>query len=65
MFTRAFVDQLQTKLGMYFYISDDIQNDEQIYTRVVDLTRELENNNLETVFASKQEAFAVFENRVP
>ncbi|HRX64316.1 MAG TPA: hypothetical protein P5060_04400, partial [Candidatus Absconditabacterales bacterium] len=52
------------KVGMYFYINDNV-NQEEIYSRVIDIKDELSQKGLETSFSSKDDAFNFLENKIP
>ncbi len=52
------------KVGMYFYINDNV-NQEEIYSRVIDIKDELSQKWLETSFSSKDDAFNFLENKIP
>ena len=60
-----FADTLQWKLWMYFYIKDIPWEEDATYAKVLQLEKQLQNNGLETVFASKNEARAFLERRIP
>jgi hypothetical protein len=42
---------------MYFYIVDTVDSDDTVYARVMQLSKRLEDAGMDTVFASKDEAF--------
>jgi len=50
---------------MYFYVVDSVSTDDSVYTQVTQLTKKLEDAGMETVFASKDEAFGFLQNRIP
>jgi len=56
---------LRDKLGMYFYIKDTPGNEHLIYKEIMDLKDILEEQNLEVVFSSKEDAFEFLQKRVP
>lgn len=56
---------MRSKLGMYFYIVESVDRDDSVYARVMQLSRRLEDAGMETVFASRDEAFGFLENRIP
>lgn len=58
-------DSLKDKLGIYFYISEQAQTDQTTYEKVVDLTKKLQDQGLETVFLSKDDAVSFLESRIP
>jgi len=65
LYTQEFSSGLREKLWMYFYIVDDVDSDDTIYAKVMQLSKSLEDAGMDTVFASKNEAFGFLENRIP
>ncbi len=59
------VDQLTGKLGMYFYIKDDPNDTERIYTRVMSLKDDLLKQGIQAEFSSKDDALKFLEQRLP
>jgi len=62
---QEFSSGLKEKIGMYFYVVDSVSTDDSVYTQVTQLTKKLEDAGMETVFASKDEAFGFLQNRIP
>lgn len=65
LYTGDLANWLKDKLGIYFYISEQAQTDETTYQQVVELTTKLQNEGLETVFLSKDDAVSFLESRIP
>lgn len=58
-------DQVQKKLGMYFYLNDDPKSKDVVYAQAIDLMKELKKAGLEVEFYSKEDAFLLLEKRLP
>lgn len=58
-------DSLRDKLWMYFYIRDDVSNQDQIYKQVLSLKTELENEWLKVNFLTKEDAMDFMKKRLP
>ena len=58
-------DSLKDKLWMYFYIRDDVQQQDQIYKEVLELKDELEDEWLKVNFLTKEDALAFMKKRLP
>lgn len=58
-------DSLRDKLWMYFYIRDDVSNQDQIYKQVLSLKSELENEWLKVNFLTKEDAMDFMKKRLP
>lgn len=65
LYAQEFSWSIKEKLGMYFYIVDGWEQQDAVYAKVTQLSKKLENAGLETVFASKEEAFGFLQNRIP
>ncbi len=65
LYSQEFSSWLRSKLGMYFYIVDTVESDDTVYARVMQLSKRLEDAGMETVFASRDEAFGFLQNRIP
>lgn len=65
LYAQEFSWSIKEKLGMYFYIVDGVDQEDAVYAKVTQLSKRLENAWLETVFASKEEAFWFLQNRIP
>jgi len=65
LYSQEFSSGLRSKLGMYFYIVENVDNDDVIYSKVMQLSKKLEMAWMDTVFASKDEAFGFLQNRIP
>lgn len=65
LYAQEFSWSIKEKLGMYFYIVDEGEQQDAVYAKVTQLSKRLENAGLETVFASKEEAFGFLQNRIP
>lgn len=63
--TQQFSYTLQDKLGMYFYIQDEPEQEEAIYTKVVQLQKELEYADIDTTFVSKKDAMGFLQQKIP
>ena len=60
-----FNDQLQDKLGMYFYIKDDPTTQSITYKKVIALQDELAKQDIKTTFSSKEDALSFLEQKIP
>jgi cell division protein FtsX len=58
-------DQLKGRLGMYFYIKDDVTNKDQIYAQIMQLKDKLQGQGLTVNFSSKDDAFGFLKKTVP
>ena len=58
-------DSLKDKLGMYFYIRDDAQQQEKIYKQVLVLKEDLEEEWLQVKFLTKEDALDFMQKRLP
>lgn len=65
LYAQEFSWSIKEKLGMYFYIVDEGEQQDAVYAKVTQLSKRLEDAGLETVFASKEEAFGFLQNRIP
>lgn len=65
LYAQEFSWSIKEKLGMYFYIVDGVDQEDAVYAKVTQLSKRLEDAWLETVFASKEEAFGFLQNRIP
>lgn len=71
MYANKFTGELKDRLGMYFYIKDNIEtsslsgSDTQIYKRVISLKDELESQGLKVMFSSKDDALSFLEKKIP
>jgi len=61
----TFNDSLRDKLGMYFYIKDVPEKEEQIYKQVMDLKEKLQAEGLQVSFSTKEDALNLLEKRLP
>ncbi len=58
-------DQVQKKLGMYFYLNDDPKSKDVVYAQTIELMKELKDAGMEVEFYSKEDAFILLEKRLP
>ena len=58
-------DQLKGRLGMYFYIKDDVDNKDQVYSQIMQLKDTLQQDGLTVNFSSKDDAFGFLKKTVP
>lgn len=71
LYANKFTGELKDRLGMYFYIRDNIEtsslsgSDTQIYKRVISLKDELESQGLKVMFSSKDDALSFLEKKIP
>lgn len=65
LYSQEFSSGIKEKLGMYFYIVDTEDTNDAVYARVMELSKSLQSKGMETVFASKEEAFGFLQNRIP
>jgi len=65
LYAQEFSGSIKEKLGMYFYITDGVDQEDAVYAKVTQLSKRLQDAWLETVFASKEEAFGFLQNRIP
>lgn len=65
LYSQEFSSGIKEKLGMYFYIVDTEEWNDAVYARVMELSKSLQSQWMETVFASKEEAFWFLQNRIP
>lgn len=65
LYAQEFSWSIKEKLGMYFYIVDGVEQQDAVYAKVTQLSKRLQDAGLETVFASKEEAFWFLQNRIP
>ena len=64
-YVHGFNDQLQDKLGMYFYIKDDPTTQSITYKKVIALQDELAKQDIKTTFSSKEDALTFLEQKIP
>lgn len=57
--------QLQEQLGVYIYLVDRPGQQDSVYAQAISLMNELEEQNLQVAFYSKDDAFAMLEARLP
>ncbi len=62
---KAFNQEIQGKLGMYFYIVDDPSRQSQIDKQVMDLKEELKNAGLEVQYSTKDDALNFLKKSLP
>lgn len=58
-------DQVQKKLGVYFYLNDDPKAKDVVYAQAIQLMKELKEAHMEVEFYSKEDAFVLLEKRLP
>lgn len=58
-------DQVQKKLGVYFYLNDDPKAKDVVYAQAIQLMKELKDAHMEVEFYSKEDAFVLLEKRLP
>jgi len=58
-------DQVQKKLGVYFYLSEWGKAKDEVYALVIDMIDEMKQKWLEVTFYSKEDAFNVLEKKLP
>ncbi len=56
---------ITNKVGIYFYIKDDIKTPDEIFKRVLNIKDELNKHWIISEFSSKDDAFNYLENKVP
>jgi cell division protein FtsX len=61
----ASADQVQQKLGMYFYLNDDPKYKDIVYSQAIELMKELKDAGMQVEFYSKEDAFVLLEKRLP
>jgi hypothetical protein len=65
LYGNMFNEGLKDKLGMYFYIKDVPEKEEQIYKQVIDLKEKLQNAGLKVDFSTKEDALQFLQKRLP
>jgi cell division protein FtsX len=65
MYGNTFNDGLKDKLGMYFYIRDVPEREEQIYKQVITLKEKLQSQGLKVDFSTKEDALNFLQKRLP
>jgi len=65
LYAGNFSDTMRDKLGMYFYIKDTHWDEHIVYKDIMDLKDKLEDNWLEVMFSSKEDAFDFLQDRIP
>lgn len=65
MYGNAFNDGLKDKLGMYFYIKDVPEREDQIYKQVMNLKEKLQDAGLKVDFLTKEDALNFLQKRLP
>jgi cell division protein FtsX len=66
LYAHQFTGELRDKLGMYFYIKDDVANQtSDTYKRIINMKSDLESHGLKVMFSSKEDALAFLEKKVP
>jgi hypothetical protein len=65
VYGNTFNDGLKDKLGMYFYIKDVPEKEEQIYKQVMDLKEKLQDAGLKVDFLTKGDALLFLQKRLP
>jgi cell division protein FtsX len=53
------------KVGIYFYIDDSLENNDQTYKKIINIKEQLEEKWIEVNFSSKDDAFSFLENKIP
>jgi hypothetical protein len=65
LYGNTFNDGLKDKLGMYFYIKDVPEREEQMYKQVMHLKEKLQNAGLKVEFSTKEDALHFLQKRLP
>ncbi|MEI8091953.1 MAG: hypothetical protein WCG98_07255 [bacterium] len=65
LYAHNFSGELKDKLGMYFYIKDTPGQEDQIYNEVILMKDELQAQGLKVMFASKDDALAFLQKKIP
>ena len=65
LYAGNFSDTMRDKLGMYFYIQDVPGNEHIVYKDIMSLKDSLEDQGLEVIFSSKDDAFEFLQERIP
>lgn len=63
--TSNFSQDLKNKLWVYFYIKDEPEKKDEIYTKVINLKSQLEKDWLHVEFYSKEDALNLLQKRMP
>lgn len=64
-YVHSFGEWVKDKLGMYFYIKDDINTQSITYKKVLALQTDLSKKWIKTSFSSKEDAMKFLENKIP
>ena len=56
---------LNDKLGMYFYLNDNVEAETKYYKQVIQLKDKLENEGLKVNFLTKEDAMDFMMKRLP
>ena len=65
MYGNTLNDSLKDKLGMYFYLKDDVESEWQLYKQVLRLKDKLEWEWLQVTFLTKEDAMDFMMKRLP
>ena len=65
MYGNTLNDSLRDKLGMYFYLNDDVEAQSQSYKQVILLKDRLEDAGLQVKFLTKEDAMDFMNKRLP
>lgn len=65
LYANQFTGQLKDRLGMYFYIKEDVTQTNEIYKKVITLKDELEAKGLKVMFSSKDDALSFLQKKIP
>jgi cell division protein FtsX len=65
LYGNTFNEGLKDKLGMYFYIKDVPDQQEQIYKQVINLKEKLQAQGLQVDFSTKEDALNFLQKRLP
>ncbi len=58
-------DQVQEKLGMYFYLNESTNTKDETYAQTIDMMQEMKKAGLDVSFYSKDDAFSLLKKRLP
>lgn len=64
-YIHSFWEGVKDKLGMYFYIKDDVNTQSITYKKVIALQTDLAKQWIKTSFSSKEDAMKFLENKIP
>jgi len=65
MYGNTLNESLSDKLGMYFYLNDNVEEETRLYKQVMQLKDKLENEGLKVNFLTKEDAMDFMMKRLP